>query len=101
MSSLGLQATTEAIVTLNMITVIEELIRFGFCAECPPCMRTEAKMNTVLDAKAEAGRVALVNETMFIFFIFTQAFPGVSFPAPTDPRVVAIKAAVDKMKAGN
>ena len=95
-----LQSTTEGIFTLNMITVIEELMRVGFCPPCPPCSRVQTKMKTVLEAKADAGRVAIITDTQFIYFIFTKAFPGVHFPDPDDPRVVAIKAAVDKMKAG-
>jgi hypothetical protein len=103
MNPVVLQSTTEGIFTMNMITVIEELLRYCSCppcAPCPPCSRIQAKMNTKIDAKAAAGRVAILADTDFIAFIFAKAFPGVSFPAEDDPRVVAIKAAVDKMKAG-
>jgi hypothetical protein len=99
-----LQSTIEGIFTMNMITVIEELLRVCACPPCnpcPPCDRLQSKMKTVLEAKAAAGRVAVLDDTHFIAFIFSKAFPGVSFPAEDDPRVVAIKAAVDKMKKGS
>uniref|UniRef100_A0A6C0I6D1 Uncharacterized protein n=1 Tax=viral metagenome TaxID=1070528 RepID=A0A6C0I6D1_9ZZZZ len=100
MNPVVLQSTTEGIFTMNMITVIEELLRVCYCPPCPPCSRLQSKMKTVLEAKADAGRVAILADTDFIAFIFAKAFPGVSFPAEDDPRVVAIKAAVDKMKKG-
>jgi hypothetical protein len=96
-----LQSTIEGIFTMNMITVIEELLRVCACPPCPPCSRLQSKMNTIIEAKADTTRVAVLDDTHFIAFIFSKAFPGVSFPAEDDPRVVAIKAAVDKMKKGS
>jgi hypothetical protein len=97
----SLDLTAEGIFALNLITVIREFILRDFCPPCPPCSRVEVKMNAVVPAKAATGRLAILDESTFIMLIFSKAFPGVTFPDPDDPRVVAIKAAVDKMKAGN
>jgi hypothetical protein len=98
----GLQSTVEGIFTLNLITVIEELIRAGYvaCPPCPPCSRTEAKMNAQLDAKADSRRVAVITDDAFIRYIFKQAFPNETYPINEkyDPRIIAITAAVKKMK---
>jgi hypothetical protein len=57
-------------------------------------------MNAQLDAKADSRRVAVITDDAFIRYIFKQAFPHETYPINEkyDPRIIAITAAVKKMK---
>jgi len=101
----GLQSRTEGIFTLNLITVIEGLIRLGFsecppCVPCQPCERTLAQMNKTLEARADTRRTAVLTDEGFLRYVFLKAFPGELYPIHDkyDPRIIAIKKAMRAMK---
>jgi hypothetical protein len=101
----GLQSRTEGIFTLNLITVIEGLLGYGFsacppCLPCQPCQRTGAQMNKNLNARADTSRTAIITEEAFIKYVFVKAFPGELYPlnGKYDPRIIAITRAMKLMK---